>query len=204
MIKRNVAPIISVIIIIASMYLIYNKLHIKKQQTNTGGAYTAKDGLNRERELKKLELQSEKTRLGRLVLQDKDNNDIRLSDIIHGKRLVYAFSPGSCFACVETDIGHIKKLSRITGKNKILVITNYDNFRYYKIFINQMKLGINCYNSKTGLGLEIENDRNNIPFYFVIGDKKVVGFVHARKENDSAGDAYFTKVITYLKNGQKQ
>ncbi len=199
--RADIISSLLIISIIVNIYFVSLRLFLKdKYQKIQYAEYSFENVLNRERKLADIQLQSDKIYIGNLLVYSKDfSKKVNIKDLLRKKTLVYKFSPNSCFTCVKSDLQLIKKLSKVIDKNKILILTEYSNYREYKSFINIFQPNINCLNLTTSINLPINSDDNSIPYYFVINENYFTEFVHARKEQDSLGCAYFNTVKRYLK-----
>lgn len=140
--------------------------------------------------------QSNEKMLRDIGVEDSKHQKYPLSEII-GKepKLVLVTTELNCEPCVNLGIEHIRKFIENVGKEQVIVLVSYNNFRNYYLFDRTAKLSCKVYNIKEG-ALNLPADKLNLPYFIKInpGLKTSRVFIPV-KGFDKPTDDYF-KVMT--------
>ncbi len=82
-----------------------------------------------------------------MIVNDSSGKQIKIIDLISTRKYIYHFDETNCFTCVEQYLGFVKKLSKKIGKNKVIIIGSYKNYK--DLFLNLKRFdlsGISIYN----------------------------------------------------------
>jgi len=139
-----------------------------------------------------------------LALENLKDQIINLNDIIKDFRLIYHFTPESCNTCVENDIAILNQLCNTIGYERVILISNYDNIRKLKIFINENKIKFNCYNYSKKLNLPIEEDENDAPFFFIIDSCLKIHLAHHTNPEYKIQSFYFQRIKLFFKQSDNK
>ncbi len=132
-----------------------------------------------------------------VLLEDSDHSKTSLSKAINiDKKLVLVTTELNCEPCVNICLQHIKKFIEKVGKEKIIVLVSYDNFREFYNFIRISKLNCKVYNLPVG-ALKMPVDSLNLPYLFITDSTLKASLVFSPIKNyDTPTQDYFKTVIS--------
>lgn len=112
------------------------------------------------------------------------------------KKLVFRYSFIHCNACVDTIMKLVNRFSNEVGKDKIVILAQYESKRDYKNFVrvNQIKMPI--YHLQDSL---CKADDLSIPYLFVLEDNMTTSnFFLPRKEFPTITEQYLQAIKNIL------
>ncbi len=116
----------------------------------------------------KTSYQSNEKTLRDIEVEDSKQQKYLLSKII-GKepKLTLVITELNCEPCINPAIEHIRKFIDNVGKEQVIVLVSYNNFRNYYLFHRTAKLSCKVYNIKQG-ALNLPADKVNLPYILKI------------------------------------
>ena len=196
--ENKVQKIVIVVLTIVIIYIFYYEDLSNKSQD-----YDFKYEFYREKEIINNEILTIYSDISECALTNELNKKQNFKSISNNNTLYYKFSQKSCMACVSNDINILKKIHSKSKDIDIVVLTDYDNSKYIKIFKLEHSIPFHVYKLENKLNLPIEYDKKKIPFFFTLSSDCIVTSIFASRPENKASDAYFVRIKHIIKNSKK-
>ena len=131
-----------------------------------------------------------------ILLEPATGNNIKLSDLISGPKLILRYSELNCDVCVNQEVKNLKNLEKEIGRENIIIIASYNDPKHLNLFrrINQVEAEI--YNIGEGK-LNIPLETANAPFLFVLDPSLITKTVFMpSKEIPEMSETYYKLIIS--------
>lgn len=135
-------------------------------------------------------------------LTDVNNNVFTWNTISLTSKLVFRFSQKNCIECVRAQIPFLKNISDKIGKDKVILLTSYDNRRDLMVILNEFNLDFKSYNISIDEFSKYNNSIENlgIPYVFEINaDGEVEMLFFPLKETPEISKLYYRRVEERMK-----
>lgn len=135
--------------------------------------------------------------LSNLTLVNKKNQLLPIDSIVHSVPiLVFRITPTSCSICVNREIGNINQLVGKVDKNKIVILTAYDNVRDYFIFLQYTQTEFPIYNIEQ---LDIIAEEAGNAYLFVLNhEHQVLNLFFPSKHDNTFSEIYYQEILPQL------
>lgn len=152
--------------------------------------------INDKNEKSRILLNMDAVELDAVCLVDSSNNSIPIQDLVKTPKFIFRFSEGFCKPCIESTIVSLNNLGDNIGIDNIIIISNVENSRLLKIFINGNNIQFPCYSYSGKFDFEIEklSGPERIPYYFVLDSKLKVSFPFFTDENSELNFIYLNRI----------
>lgn len=106
---------------------------------------------------------------GNCILYNQEGDSMLLSKQLSNKTLIYNFSRSSCPPCVKKDLGILNNISKHIGAENIIVITEYNDLRVFRVMSELLEVKFKNFNTTHSIGNKLESEYKNAP-YFIVAD----------------------------------
>ncbi len=124
---------------------------------------------------------------------DYNEDTLNIIDLINDSATIFLDIPKeNCAPCIEQETNLVARFNQRLGKNKIVILTSFDNFRDFLVFRNSLPDDIPCYN-KSG----IDSSNISIPVYCIVEPVmyKMSGICYVQKNKLEVSEEFLSLAI---------
>lgn len=148
----------------------------------------------------KLQYHAENQEVKNIALYDKDNKKVFISDILSNhSKLIYYYSETGCSSCFEPFLYKLDSITNLIGKDNIIVISDYANYRTFKASVNDKFKHINIYRITQKLDMIKTHDNDYAYAFLMKSDRKAHKVIITDKINTDFTDEYISYMTEYFK-----
>lgn len=148
----------------------------------------------------KLQYHAENQEIKNIIIYDKENKELPISDILSNhSKLIYYYSEKGCNGCFEPFLYKLDSISNFIGKNNIIVISDFPNYRIFKASTENKLKNINIYRVSEKLEL-IKSQEHEFAYAFLMkSDRKAHKVIITDKINTDFTNEYLSYIGEYFK-----
>jgi hypothetical protein len=171
---------------------VHNELFVKKQE------------LKNYNERSRLTMFMDSEVLNPVNLFDSNNTLIPIIELVKTPKLVFRFTEQFCRPCVELALESMRFMGDSIGYDNILIITDVENSKLLKIFIQTNKVIASCYSYPGQFNFEIEKKSvaERTPYFMILDQNLVVSFPFFVNENVELHKIYLSRIIKFFGSRQ--
>lgn len=134
------------------------------------------------------------------LLESSNGSMLRLMDLAGSSpKVVFRISDRHCGECILAQLPFLKKLSDSIGKENVVILGSYLNFKNLKIFMTVNKLDYPYYNLPSEALSYLDIEMQSSPYYFEMEKQKTGNIFLPEKELPELTDIYIRGIIANRK-----
>ena len=152
----------------------------------------------------KLQYHAENQEIKDIMIYDKENKELPISDMLSNhSKLIYYYSEKGCNGCFEPFLYKLNSISNSIGKNNIIVISDFPNYRTFKASVGDKFKNIDIYRISERPELIKAQDHEYAYAFLMKSDRRAHKVIITDKINTDFTNEYLSYLSEYFKQMSK-